>query len=308
MERESSSDVPGLPSKESSPAMLDDLGINVTLNTVSDETLQRFCREAGIAYTNDRETTIENLRATAKSKMPEKTYQPYDNEEEEDDDDEHLEQEPSVNSFTPVNKRRSKILIEDPEDESENDASPHPGAEGPDPVVDWTASNMSAAAIRRECAAREPPIRIPSKLVAKEVKAQYGPILMEQDKNERDSIPRLGRQRSLSPLGPNAQMQIRKKTYHVRDYPSTIQSEYEAENDLELEVDVEMDEERGVEIELELEADDDKQVQVEVELDAEEGKEIDLELEVPEGRELKVEVELVEGHSEPRSPRDMMEE
>lgn len=204
------SDISELESRHSSPDTTDSLGIYISLDSVTDKTLKRFCSEANIAYIKDRETTIEILRVTAKNNLAEKSYQPYHNE---NDDDEHLG--PYANNFTPINKPRSRNPIEDPEDDPKDALAPL-GVHIPRSLIDWTAPNISAAAIRRECVARKPSIHVPAKLLARKVKTEYGPILMELDRNPRDNIPRLERQRSLSPKKRKAETQSQKEIIPVR--------------------------------------------------------------------------------------------
>lgn len=203
-------DISELESRHSSPDTTDSLGIYISLDSVTDEILKRFCREANIAYIKDHETAIEILRVTAKNNLAEKSYQPYHNE---GDEDEHLG--PFVNNFTPINKPRSRTPIEDPEDDPKDALAPL-GVHVSRSLIDWTAPSISAAAIRRECVARKPSIYVPAKLLARKVKAEYGPILMELDRNARDNIPRLGRQRSLPPKKRKAETQSPKEIISVR--------------------------------------------------------------------------------------------
>lgn len=196
----------------------------VNLNLLSDDTLRRFCGDANIKYTDDRERNIENLRSKAKKTLSKKTYQSYNKDDDQNEDSKH--QEAYVNTFTPINKPKSKLPIMDSDDigeESRHALPQSPGTHGPPPIIDWTASGISATAIRRECGARVPPIYVPSRLHASEIKSKYGPMLMDLDKERGDANLVRGRRRSLSPRGLNEEMQTHKEKFHVRDYTNAPQ-------------------------------------------------------------------------------------
>jgi hypothetical protein len=161
--------------------------------------------------------------------MPRTAYQPYNKTENAGKESEL--QEAYVNTFTPINKPKSKLPIMDSNDIGDGSRHPVPyspgasGPQGPPPIIDWTASGISAAAIRRECGARVPPIYIPSRLHVNVIKSKYGPMLMELDKEKGGANPVLGRKRSLSPKEMNEEMQKHKETFRVRDYTNALQSQ-----------------------------------------------------------------------------------
>ena len=179
------------PSPEGSPetsSFSDDLTdaegqANIDLNQLSETEIKGLCKAKGIDDTGNREQNIELLRLKAKEEMAQKTLIPHTRDESEEEESAYGGE--FVNVFVAVNGSGPKPIIAD--SNSSEDSPRHalplsPEVHSSEPIIDWLSPKASAAAIRRECASRIPRIQIPARMLAKEVKDIYGPMLMELQK------------------------------------------------------------------------------------------------------------------------------
>ncbi|PSS12242.1 hypothetical protein M430DRAFT_270116 [Amorphotheca resinae ATCC 22711] len=150
--------------------------LSLNLNLVSDEHIRQLCRDKELSSTGDRERDIERLRECEKI---EKEQQLQNHMGEVMCIKEATTRMLSVGSSTMGSDSGDRGQEEEEEMEE----------------IDWMAPEVSAAEIRKECLARTPKIHIPRRVLAAEVKATFGAMLMDLDRLERErrqSIRRAG--------------------------------------------------------------------------------------------------------------------
>lgn len=137
---------------------------------------------------SDSEDETDSLRQSGENDNPTQAPMPHESDEGEEAEEEHGEL--ILSGWTPVNpgRRRSATKHSDSTGETPRQALPQaPEGSSPAPLfTNWLSPKISAAEIRRQCSSRNPPIRIPTRMLAKEVKSKYGLMLMELDKENAD--------------------------------------------------------------------------------------------------------------------------
>lgn len=153
------------------------------LNPISDEDLVESSHDTNMEDVGGSEEDIDSATEIAEDDLPEQVYNPHEPDTSEGG---KVERAAAIlNSFTSINKgtKRKATIDSDDMEKTPRRALPRsPELPGPaPPLVDWLAPKISAAQIRRECGARIPPIHIPNRMLAKEVKSKYGTMLLDLD-------------------------------------------------------------------------------------------------------------------------------
>jgi hypothetical protein len=202
--------------------------LQAVLDLLSTKMIRRICRALSLKDAGNRAQNIIHLKLLTKGELTRRTIRPIYESEIGDVESVHGAGLPNDHNASIVNGLIHNTTDSDGNEDSPRHALPRsPKTKPSKPTVNWLSPTISAAAIRRECASRIPIIQIPTRMLAKEVKAKYGPMLMQLNKGKRQN-------RVLKHQSPEAEQNLKDIT------------ETEMEEDEEEEEEEEEDEEEDV--------------------------------------------------------------
>jgi len=162
--------------------------LQAVLDLLSTKMIRRICHALSIKDAGDRAQNIIHLKLLTKDELARRTIRPIYESEIGDVESVHGASLPKDPNASIVNELIHNTTDSDGNEDSPRHALPRsPKTKTSKPTVNWLSPTISAAAIRRECASRIPIIRIPTRMLAKEVKAKYGPMLMQLNKGKRQN-------------------------------------------------------------------------------------------------------------------------